>query len=632
MSLPEQELVVDLEFLETIIKDKNILANYLTICNSPEQIDMISQFIIEHTERPGRVQELRRQKAEKEAGRLMSPREMRQESARTKKVGRTLSAEKIPPHLAKAHGHGTTSASSESPLASPHVPEREPKTHVLITAPTQPKIALEPTQPSLDASVHKPTGVAIPKLILKTAPAPTEKKTPKLSLNLNLGSLNENVDFEVSKEDLDFLRENQPMTPTRAKLEREAKKMALQANREARVLSARGEKPKEAFSPRVHLTEEVMNKKLRELDVAIKVASTEGSLTTFKIKSLKPVHVVGKERQRLVAELLASEEHYLANLTLVNEHVLKPLLAQKALEGEVQRIFTTYSDLALHHKAFIADLKALLAKWDVAPVLGEMLTKHLPLFRCYEDFPHDLAGRCQMAIARTRQQHANLDNLMKEFEKTLIEQHEEASSTTSGDKSDEAKESGPATITSLLHAPFQRLDYYVGVFQSLDKETPAGHADGAALKQHVTSLVTLANEINTAINVAQVDDINKQSELILAIDGGEHLMLVERKLLKEGGMELRELASSTRDLVANHFYYFFLFNDILVCCSLKKNLGEKQFQHHATIPLTDIQSISSNSDTHITIQFSSSESWVLENRKVKEKDSWQNILTSSCQK
>lgn len=66
-----------------------------------------------------------------------------------------------------------------------------------------------------------------------------------------------------------------------------------------------------------------------------------------------------------------------------------------------------------------------------------------------------------------------------------------------------------------------RLDYYVGVFQSLDKETPAGHADGAALKQHVTSLVTLANEINTAINVAQVDDINKQSELILAIDGGE---------------------------------------------------------------------------------------------------------------
>lgn len=56
-----------------------------------------------------------------------------------------------------------------------------------------------------------------------------------------------------------------------------------------------------------------------ELDVAIKVASTEGSLTTFKIKSLKPVHVVGKERQRLVAELLASEEHYLANLTLVNE-------------------------------------------------------------------------------------------------------------------------------------------------------------------------------------------------------------------------------------------------------------------------------------------------------------------------
>lgn len=43
--------------------------------------------------------------------------------------------------------------------------------------------------------------------------------------------------------------------------------------------------------------------------------------------------------------------------------MLKPLLAQKALEGEVQRIFTTYSDLALHHKAFIADLKALLAKW-----------------------------------------------------------------------------------------------------------------------------------------------------------------------------------------------------------------------------------------------------------------------------
>lgn len=45
-----------------------------------------------------------------------------------------------------------------------------------------------------------------------------------------------------------------------------AQSQALQANREARVLSARGEKPKEAFSPRVHLTEEVMNKKLRYPD------------------------------------------------------------------------------------------------------------------------------------------------------------------------------------------------------------------------------------------------------------------------------------------------------------------------------------------------------------------------------
>jgi hypothetical protein len=91
---------------------------------------------------------------------------MRQESARTKKVGRTLSAEKMPSHLAKAHGSATTSASGESPLPSPHVPEREPKVHVI---PPQPKIALEARQ-ALDASVHKPTGVAIPKLVLKTAP------------------------------------------------------------------------------------------------------------------------------------------------------------------------------------------------------------------------------------------------------------------------------------------------------------------------------------------------------------------------------------------------------------------------------------------------------------------------------
>jgi hypothetical protein len=60
---------------------------------------------------------------------------------------------------------------------------------------------------------------------------PQAEKKPIKPLNLNLGSLNENVDFEVSKEDLDFLRENQPMTPTRAKLEREAKKMVCSSGR-----------------------------------------------------------------------------------------------------------------------------------------------------------------------------------------------------------------------------------------------------------------------------------------------------------------------------------------------------------------------------------------------------------------
>jgi hypothetical protein len=43
-----QVLSVDPEFLESIIKNKSILSSHLTICNSPDQLDIISQFVCLH--------------------------------------------------------------------------------------------------------------------------------------------------------------------------------------------------------------------------------------------------------------------------------------------------------------------------------------------------------------------------------------------------------------------------------------------------------------------------------------------------------------------------------------------------------------------------------------------------------
>jgi hypothetical protein len=59
----------------------------------------------------------------------------------------------------------------------------------------------------------------------------------------------------------------------------------------------------------------------------------------------------------------------------------------------------------------------------------------------------------------------------------------------------------------------------------LEKETPQELTDHSILKLSVISLVELANEINTSVNHSQVDDINKQSELISAIEGGEVCVL-----------------------------------------------------------------------------------------------------------
>lgn len=56
----EQELVVDGKLLDEIEKNKLTLSKILTVCNSPDQIEAINLFVLEHTERPGRVQELRK--------------------------------------------------------------------------------------------------------------------------------------------------------------------------------------------------------------------------------------------------------------------------------------------------------------------------------------------------------------------------------------------------------------------------------------------------------------------------------------------------------------------------------------------------------------------------------------------
>jgi len=151
-------------------------------------------------------------------------------------------------------------------------------------------------------------------------------------------------------------------------------------------------------------------------------------------------------------------------------------------------------------------------------------------------------------------------------------------------------------------------------------------------------------EINSAVNVDQVEDINKQNQLVEAIEGAEHLVLTERKLIKEGGILIKDIQKPNGHsqggvpITPAQFYYFFLFNDVLVCCELQTNLETgKQFKHRETIKLKDIQNIQSNGEKEIIMQLKLSETdssvkevWIFEFRNSKDQEAWQLSFDLAC--
>jgi len=276
------------------------------------------------------------------------------------------------------------------------------------------------------------------------------------------------------------------------------------------------------------------------------------------------------------------------------------------------RFLHVFSDLIHLLKSFIADLKNLIAKWNGHPVVGDFFLKHLSLFRAYEFSAEDDVARSLMSLSRYRLKYVQFDEIVKEFESNQ-------------------KTNNGWSVNDFIKNPAKRLSLYIHILQLLEKYTPSNHEDLPLLQYNISQLSELSVEINTSVNVSEVDNLSKQNELVSAIEGADHLTLSDRKLIKEGGMKVVEIKNSSGSLEADQFYYFFLFNDILVCCSLKTRLSElaKQFEHKATIYLSEIKETNMPDDKHINIFFITGETWVLQNRNSKDNTSWGTSLLST---
>jgi len=188
-------------------------------------------------------------------------------------------------------------------------------------------------------------------------------------------------------------------------------------------------------------------------------------------------------------------------------------------------------------------------------------------------------------------------------------------------------------VTTLLGAPSQRMPRFVQMLKDLKKYTDKTHPDSALIKRCLIQIHELSAENKIITNFREVVSISKLNTVAKSIDGGDHLLLFNRKFEHEGSLKLANVtkakAARKKLLLGHKGQYFFLFDDVLVFCSTKKVIGGegcKSFNHIETSYLTDFKGCVPSEEKDLIITFHNKETWQLVAHSTKDRDHWVNLI------
>eukprot|EP01132_Coremiostelium_polycephalum_P007427 gene7427-9129_t len=273
-------------------------------------------------------------------------------------------------------------------------------------------------------------------------------------------------------------------------------------------------------------------------------------------------------RQRVVEEIVSTEESYVKSLSTVFNSLIVPL--QNALESsskpilteeEIFSIFGNWERILLSHITLLKEFKSIIEKWNDDSTLGDLFLEKCEFLKDnYADYINNYDNSYQR-IKRLRKGNEDFDQIINTFE-----MYQDSNNGLD--------------LYSYLIMPIQRIPRYLLLLKELLKYTPTNHQDHSMLQNAKENMKRVADHVNESkMLVDNTRKINSIQESISQLD--INLNDENRKYIREGFLEIEDTASKSS--------YFFLFNDILLFVKYKPSEETgKEFKFKEIFYLQDV--------------------------------------------
>eukprot|EP01113_Clastostelium_recurvatum_P021504 TRINITY_DN2547_c0_g1_i6.p1 TRINITY_DN2547_c0_g1~~TRINITY_DN2547_c0_g1_i6.p1 ORF type:complete len:893 (+),score=272.87 TRINITY_DN2547_c0_g1_i6:173-2680(+) len=282
--------------------------------------------------------------------------------------------------------------------------------------------------------------------------------------------------------------------------------------------------------------------------------------------------VTVSRRERVIQELLRTEQTYVQNLALCISVFLTPLVQTTRnpplLDAtKIGQIFLNIQDIYQVHAPFLQELVAQLEKlstfesFPIGSVLQQFFSEpELAKAYSYYTFHFDAAD-----VVLHEQIERNIL-----FSKYL-------------EKCSEHEHCGRLGLSSFLIQPIQRIPRYILLTNELLKNTPSSHPDHSSLQQALSTIKGVATILNEAKREAEHETkkaLFKRTLVGLPVEYD----LTSRKLYLEGQLVLLGRTSSS-------FQQFILLNDVLLVAQKEKRKDALKFSKAIPLNSANIQDL-----------------------------------------
>mmetsp|Transcript_4675 Transcript_4675/g.10994 ORF Transcript_4675/g.10994 Transcript_4675/m.10994 type:complete len:1065 (-) Transcript_4675:124-3318(-) len=322
-----------------------------------------------------------------------------------------------------------------------------------------------------------------------------------------------------------------------------------------------------------------------------------------------------RTRQRVIEEILSSEESYVSSLSTLCDVFIYPLKnmardPSKTIlnQGEIDTVFSNIQLLKQLNSTFMENLAKEIKKGtDEKTDIGKTFMQFSQFFKMYTIYVNNYDNAVQFLKLKSKPR----------FEAFLAD----------AVKSGKCKQ---PSLESYLIMPIQRIPRYKMLLEEVIKNTEPDHSDLSDLQNATEAIKKVAKHINEEVTR------HKNREKILELEnlfvGNVSLVDPSRVFIRHGGLVKKCRAS-------NRAYEFILFNNLLVYAS---NTGLGRLKMHRKLDLTSnfyIQDLpdkpaKSQRDEDEINRFqivSASKSFVVMASSKAEKESWLKSLNEQLQ-